>query len=268
MLIMKILGLFILLNLMGCGPQFNGAPEDFAQENFYLDSFLGFELERDLMGSSLSPDDLSSRGVLSPTVYFHPQIQDDGVNCGGKLPVPLRGSKGQTLLNVCPTTFSQCRLQGSCRVQRAKYIYAFNYRDSSPGYSVFIEITNEACFFGYGVKNICLDPFYSVAADLKYHHAGDVIYLPKLKGQVLPSGRSHSGYLIVRDRGGAIKGANRFDFFTGSYDFRDPRNPFARLGLGDKNSKVEFYKVKPTSSPLIQQVRNFPFILPKDQIEL
>lgn len=43
----------------------------------------------------------------------------------------------------------------------------------------------------------------------------------------------HPGFLIVQDTGGAIKGKNRFDFFTGSYSMKDPGNPFGSKGRQD-----------------------------------
>ncbi len=207
------------------------------------------------------------KNSLSPTIYYHPLIEDDGRVCGGKSPVPLRGANGVVHLRVCPATHSKCRLEGSCQILRENVIYSFNYVNSSPGYAVFMDISGDECSFGFGVQNICLDPFYTVAADLSYHKPGDVIFVPKVKGTVLPSGTLHTGYFVVRDRGGAIKGPHRFDFFTGSYEFRDSSNPFSRLGLGNKNSRFEYYKLKPPAAQTVQKQRNYPDLLPPNKLE-
>lgn len=83
------------------------------------------------------------------------------------------------------------------------------------------KITNDECKNGRGAKGDCLIPFLSVAADPSYYRIGDIIKMPGLKGQELklPDGKmmTHPGYVIVQDVGSAIKGANRFDFFVGTY---------------------------------------------------
>ena len=60
---------------------------------------------------------------------------------------------------------------------------------------------------------MCLDPYYSVAADLDIYKLGTVVYVPSFVGVLLPSGVNHDGYFVVRDSGSSIKGYGRFDFF-------------------------------------------------------
>jgi 3D (Asp-Asp-Asp) domain-containing protein len=204
-------------------------------------------------------NDVADKGNLSPTLYNHPFIIDEG-SCAKGL-APIRGTGGKNLMMVCKTTISKCALEGSCEVERDGEVRAFNYLNSPLGYPVFIEITDEECFHGFGVKNICLDPFYTVAADLNFHKAGDVIYVPKVKGTVLPNGEIHDGFFVVRDRGGAIKGQHRFDFFTGSYDWHDPQNPFKKLGLSDVNAKFQYYKLKESAASQVRGRRGYPGLI-------
>ncbi|MFN7729644.1 MAG: 3D domain-containing protein [Bdellovibrio sp.] len=80
-----------------------------------------------------------------------------------------------------------------------------------------------------GSGGMCLTPFFSVAADPSKYSIGDVICIPGLKGKKMKvtATRSvrHTGCLIVGDKGAAIKGENRFDFFTGTVA-QGPANPF------------------------------------------
>jgi len=85
----------------------------------------------------------------------------------------------------------------------------------------------------------CLLSYFSIAADLRYHRAGDIIEVPSLKGtrvRLPDSGQtiSHPGFFIVHDTGAAIKGVNRFDFFTGTDNPSAKGNAFRQKKLGDK----------------------------------
>lgn len=106
-----------------------------------------------------------------------------------------------------------------------------------------------------GATGSCLVPFFSVAADLSVYPAGTIIKVPEIAGQTvyLPPNAlpiKHPGYFIVGDTGSAIKGQNRFDFFTGSYEQRDKANVFGnsstnralRMDLHSCNKTVEIIK--------------------------
>ena len=121
-------------------------------------------------------------------------------------------------------------------------------------------VDSNQCPHGLGVKGICLDPFYSLASDLNHHKPGDVIYIEKLKGITLPDGSIHDGYMIVRDRGGAIHGPNRFDFFTGSYTNTDPQNSFAAIGLAAKKNSFQYVKITGEKAEAIRKLRHFPLV--------
>lgn len=106
-----------------------------------------------------------------------------------------------------------------------------------------------------GATGSCLVPFFSVAADLSIYPAGTIIKVPEIAGQTVylpPNAKpiKHPGYFIVGDTGSAIKGQNRFDFFTGSYEQRDranvfgrsSANPSLRMDLHNCNKTVEIIK--------------------------
>ena len=93
----------------------------------------------------------------------------------------------------------------------------------------------------------CLMSYFSVAADPKHWRFGDIIYMRSLadKEITLPGGRKirHPGFLIVQDTGGAIKGANRFDFFIGTTNAT--KSEFNKFNLTNKSQckGKEFEKI-------------------------
>lgn len=94
----------------------------------------------------------------------------------------------------------------------------------------------------------CLLSYFSVAADPRYFRMGDVIHVPELAGTLVPlHGRmvEHPGFFVVHDKGGAINGPGRFDFFVGTDDPFSSKGPFNQKGLGDKRQcKYGFQKLQ------------------------
>ncbi|QLY25649.1 3D domain-containing protein [Bdellovibrio sp. KM01] len=154
--------------------------------------------------SSLCPNN-----VATTTTYFVPKMSD---YCKGSKP--------------CARFRKQVRLQGSGTMPNGKLL---TYTGK--------KINLGSCDTAFGASGNCLVPFISVAADPRYYSMGDIIQMPSLKGKTihLPNGRTmvHPGYLIVQDTGGAIRGRNRFDFFTGSYGFTNRNNAFGAYGSDD-----------------------------------
>lgn len=134
-----------------------------------------------------------------------------------------------------------------------------NYvKSDKHGVPLFMMTDEEACPWGYGVKAICLDPFYTVAADMEYHKPGEVLFVDRLKGIILPNGEVHSGFVIVRDRGAAIKGPDRFDFYTGLIAYKDPKNPFTAKGFAASSNKFNYRKATESEAKHFRLLRNFP----------
>lgn len=215
----------------------------------------------------------SSQKLLSPTIYFIELIKIHEQKCETKKTIYDINSK--PMLQVCPNLYKKCVIEGTCALLNAEDmnhnqdwensnsvhdIDLINYIKLKNGVPLFQKVDTARCPYGYGVKGMCLDPFYTIAADLVYHRPGDVIFVPKVVGTVLPNGERHSGFFIVRDKGGAIKGAERFDFFTGFLDYRHSDNPFTKLGLNDKKNKIEFKKVTGIEAESIRKQRNYPLI--------
>lgn len=92
--------------------------------------------------------------------------------------------------------------------------------------------------FGDGVKNYRLIPFRTIAVDKEVIPYGTVLYIPKVKGEVvsLPNGKQviHDGYFFAGDTGGAIK-KNHIDIFTGVY----AGNPFPEVIRSNESKTFE-----------------------------
>jgi len=100
--------------------------------------------------------------------------------------------------------------------------------------------------FGDGVKNYRLVPFRTIAVDKNIIPYGSVIFIPKVKGQLvnLPNGEQvvHDGYFFAGDTGEAIK-KNHIDIFTGIY----PGNPFPEVIKSNENKTFEVIVVTDAS---------------------
>jgi 3D (Asp-Asp-Asp) domain-containing protein len=241
------------LMVLGCGREgFHSQPIGLEEETQYLG------LASEEIPDGYNEADFSGRANLSPTIYFHPLIRDEFNNCRSGEWTGLRNKHGAEMMRVCSTTYKTCTLEGSCQIQRENVVRSFNYEGKTSTHYTFFEIKDGDCVFGYGVRSACLDPFYTVAADLNFHQVGSVIYVPKVKGAKLPNGDFHTGFFVVRDRGGAITGAHRFDFFTGTMHWNDPRNPFRSLGLSDPQKKTPYYRVGGATASQVRLARAYP----------
>lgn len=208
---------------------------------------------------SIPKSEMVGPGVLKPTVYYFVIIDEDkSTLCPANTKRPLYGEGGKTLLKVCPKTAEACSLQGTCGVVQKGVTHTFNIIGNFQGQDRFFEIPHDGCRFGYGVRSSCLDPFYTLAADLTIYKPGEVIYIPAVVGLVLPDGSKHSGYFVIRDRGHGIKGLGRFDFFTGHYSWNNSKNPFKKLGLGDVKTNIPYFRIKGEAAKQVQEYRSYP----------
>lgn len=208
--------------------------------------------------AKVSNADVAEAGFLKPTIYYFPVYNEDKGGCSASEKVTLHGEDGKPLMNVCRKSSNSCGLQGTCSIIQKGKIRLFNILDRIRGQDRYFEIDRNECRFGYGVRSICLDPFYTLAADLRIYKPGDVIFIPAIAGTVLPSGTIHDGFFVVRDKGRGINGRGRFDFFTGLLSWFDDKNPFAKLGLGDKKTSMQYFKIKGSKAQEILSRRVYP----------
>lgn len=90
--------------------------------------------------------------------------------------------------------------------------------------------------YGITARGCPADPYRTVAVDPKFVKLGSKIYVPELKGTILPDGTKHDGIFVANDRG-AFRGAH-IDVFVGV----SPRStrPFIRKGYPSR-SRVTVY---------------------------
>jgi hypothetical protein len=201
----------------------------------------------------------SAATEISPTIYYRPVINTATDRCSSNDLHDVKDPSGKTLVSLCVSSYKKCLQQGSCLVVDKGREKSLGYSGLRGGEPRFVQVSREECPYGRGVDDpICLDPYFSVAADLSVYKAGDVIYIPALRGVKLPDGQIHDGYLIIRDEGGGVKGPTRFDFFTGYLNYSDKRNTLARLGFGDPDSRFSFQMVGGELAEKVRRNRNYP----------
>lgn len=205
---------------------------------------------------------IASRGTLIPSIYFFPSLQSRLEGCEEEDVRTILSPQDEELGKVCRSTYNECDLQGSCLVSFDGVVRFFNIHSVKDGKSRFFEVKRSVCRFGYGVQMICLDPYYTLAADLKIYKPGDVVFVPQIEGIKLPDGSSHTGFFVIRDQGRAIKGRGRFDFFTGFSHWRDPKNPFTKLGLSDKKTRLSYLRIQGDLAEQIRNSRHYPKLPP------
>lgn len=97
--------------------------------------------------------------------------------------------------------------------------------------------------YGLGTTGCRLIPYRTIAVDPRFVALGTKIYIPQLKGTLLPDGTTHDGMFIAADRG-HFRGA-QVDLFVGAGS-RSAR-PFIRKGYGSR-SHVTIYAAGKTQS--------------------
>ena len=199
---------------------------------------------------------------LIPTIYYKPTIVLDLNKCGANELKDFVSPDGAVLETLCEVDFNRCLMQGSCFVARPDGTQkSYNVHSKKDNVFRFIEVDLKRCPYGYGVRNTCLDPYFSVAADLKFYKVGEVIFIPRLVGVQMPNGEIHDGYLVVRDKGGGVEGPVRFDFFTGFYNHLSKDNVMARLGFGDPKNRFEFRRATEEEAAKTRTQRAYPGVL-------
>ena len=209
--------------------------------------------------SDVNQADIMKITPLLPTMYY--TAQEEKTNCKGKYgSSTYDGSErsnvisvdGKLIATVCTRFYRVLLMEGSAILSdRGAGKISVNYGGVVNGDRRYHLL--ERCIYGEGVKkDLCLLPYHTLATDNKVHAIGDIIYIPKAVGIVLPDGTAHEGYFIVRDTGAAFSGvgAQRVDMFTGLDP--DYANVFLAAGFNHKK-EVQAFKIKGRSAELIKE---------------
>ena len=155
----------------------------------------------------------------------------------GKEKEKILTRNGEEIATVCGRYYAVLAMEGTGYLKnRGRGPITVNW-DGDYKYRIV-----DGCIYGEGVERICLLPFHTIAADLKEHAVGKIIYVPRAKGLRLPDGTLHSGLFVVRDTGGAFIdiGPQRVDLFISSQTIED--NIFGKAGF-DHHRPEEAYEV-------------------------
>lgn len=154
--------------------------------------------------------------------------------------------EGNIIKTVCERFYWELLMEGSgvLKSERQGDFITVNYdgyvgKKKDKDYR-FREITN-GCKYGEGVQHgLCLIPYHTIAADLKKHKVGDIIFIKRVKGLKKPDGTTHNGVFVVRDTGGAFNGIGRkrVDLFVGLEIDHD--NIFSRAGFHHKKPEQAY----------------------------
>lgn len=109
------------------------------------------------------------------------------------------------------------QLEGTCIYQKEgqSFLHNYGYRDQP--------LSEARCKNGYGNMSNCLHPCRVVAASMKHHRFGQIIFMKELVGQRCGNLQRdgfemiHDGYVVVYDTGSPkhFNAPGRFDYFWG-----------------------------------------------------
>jgi len=249
--LLKIFLGFSLMAVIGCGGKETSTSRPVAKGRILTDS------EKEYLATT--------------TMYYVASFdKEDNESCSEPEKIQLLRKDGSLITDSCKKVYKACNMQGTCQVEVQGKKEILNVDTVVNGVRRFKVITKSACKYGNGARRdhtnrkfskMCLDPFYSVAADLTIYKLGDVIFLAAAKGLKLPNGEIHDGFFIVRDAGGNIKGKGRFDFFTGFYSPSNSENPFTQIKLHSKQSYPQYEHISENEVSEIIKRRNFPSLV-------
>lgn len=209
--------------------------------------------------------------ILAPSTYSTHLGRSPGPECTEQ--VSVLNSRQQEIISLCKKDYRSCRFEGACVIETPNGKVGLSYHsfDEIADQVYFSMVETKICPFGYGyvsgkvyrqlkTKHLCLDPFYSVAADLQAYNVGDVLYVPVLDGARLPTGEIHDGFVIVRDSSTFHQGAGdyRIAFFTGFLDAENSKNVFAKKGLTDIDKHISYRLATAEEAAKVRTKRNFP----------
>lgn len=197
---------------------------------------------------------------LSPALYFIPilDIKRVDTDCRENEKQPIKNIQGQTITQVCESDYRVCVKQGTCMLNEPRGMRIINFTTRRGKIPLFSDKIKKECPYGLGFKDACLDPYYTVAADLKFHKLGEVIFVPTVRGMKLSNGDTHDGYFVIRDSGSNLKSEKRFDFFTGFDHDTEVSNVFKKMGLDNKENRFKYEKAPESIAAKVRAKRNYP----------
>lgn len=218
------------------------------------------------LAMAISMGSVAQAELLMPTTYSTSVVDGTELQCPANKIMAVRQKDGKKIIDLCKKDRQNCMFEGSCVIRTLDGMIGITYVKYSEELeeAVFTKYDVGNCPFGIGYTGACVDPYFSVAADLNEYKIGEVLYIEKLKGLQLPTGEVHDGYVIVRDSSiyhMSGVGAEAVVFFTGFQNDRSAKNIFAKIGLSSNENLVESQRITDeTKAQEVRKKRNFPQI--------
>lgn len=163
-------------------------------------------------------------GDLKPSFYWVALEESDGLPRTRQ----LLDREGNLLAMVSEPFYRAIRLEGTGRLLDGRVLnYAARMKHPDGSTEIRYRVCGPEAPYGYGVDDIPLVPFRSVAVDPKVVPIGSRLYIPAAIGAELPDGTLHDGFFHAVDIGDAIQN-KRIDVFTAMGDQSDV---FRRVGF-------------------------------------
>lgn len=177
-------------------------------------------------------------GRLRPSFYWAVIEKPDGLPRDQS----ILDIHGHVLAKVSAPFMKRLKMEGTGRLLDGRVV---NFKDRVKKADGTLEIRWRICGpeapYGFGLGDIPLVPFRSVAVDPSVIPIGSKVYIPAAKGAVLPSGEIHDGVFKAVDIGDMIKD-KKIDIFT---SFGDQSKVFTDVGM-ETGQIVEVYLLHST----------------------
>lgn len=185
---------------------------------------------------SIVTKNMQSLGLLRPSFYWVALETKETAKKSKK----LFDEAGNLLTAITPTYYKKLAMEGTGKLLNGKIINFKSRRQNADG---TIEILWRFCPadapFGYGLEDLKLVPYRSVAVDLTVIPLGSKVFIPAAVGVKLPDGSRHDGYFTAVDIGDLIKD-KKIDIFTA---YGDQSHVFESAGL-QTGKMTEVFVVK------------------------
>jgi 3D (Asp-Asp-Asp) domain-containing protein len=178
----------------------------------------------------------SNVGKLRPSFYWAVIEKPDGL----PRDQDVLDMEGNVLAKVSAPFMKRLKMEGTGRLMDGRVV---NFKDRVKKSDGTLEIRWRICGpeapYGFGLGDIPLVPFRSVAVDPTVIPIGSKIFIPAAKGAVLPNGDVHDGVFTAVDIGDMIKD-KKIDIFT---SFGDQSKVFTDAGM-ETGRIVDVYLLK------------------------
>jgi 3D (Asp-Asp-Asp) domain-containing protein len=156
---------------------------------------------------------------------FYWIIDESSSRYGGKQVAELRDVRGHLIARTSRKFRKALVMEGSGWLRDGRVVMY----DRKVGGEHRFRLTPSK--YGFTVTGCALVPYRTVAVDPHVIRLGSTIYIPQLKGAVLPDGTTHDGMFIATDRG-HFRGRH-IDIFVGAGHRGSA--PFIRKGYGSRS---------------------------------